>query len=1176
MKKTSKLWQWLSHSNWIAVLLIGLVGWLGGRANYQAGKYLLGWDSVWSEANIGLSFKRALSGLWQEFQGVGLQGGHGYVSDLIHTTWLWLISIFVPLVQVRYVSVVLLWMVGAWGGYFLISRLTNKWLAMISSFVYMFHPFIVQQFFVPHDSFIWLFAFLPWSLLAIISLLENWSYKRLFYVFLTQILLSFAGFIPPQMLAYLMVVGVLLICYLLGEKGRWKKVLGLGLVIFAVHSFWFLPFVRYGISGSGTYLKSKLNTITTPENDLKSESFGGWGELITGKSYYFESLDIVDDQIMGSAPIFTEWASYWSGKPVVGVLFGLFGVATIGWFTMFWQRKWWKWGMGASFILVISGIANRAWPLGYLGKIFHFLPIIDQAFRIGFTKFSIIYVLLLGIFVAFGLEIIGKLLHKRVLMFLGGVAVIGGMLLVGWPVFQGKMFYARMRVELPSEYIHLIEFMKSQKADARIAALPVQTYNGWQINSWGYTGSGFLFYGVEQSILDRAFDVWSPYNEGFYEEFSTAIYGANTEGVKRVLDKYDVRYVLLDESVSAPGQGKEILRIPETKKLAEELGWEEKFREGFLTVWEVPSETGLNQFLSAPNSWKEVGVDASKARRDVVMEEEGTYVTGVNQITYPFASLMKEEVKGVEYESEGVTISVDTTGSKLEIPGFKQGQKVEMQYKISYENETITITWEPIYVVNGSEGPKLTESEYLINDKDSLWVKIGANEAKFVRKGEVITGSASLSVGEPIRTEIYDGKGKQERVDGGWSDGDASVCGEDSKYSCWSMPLMRAGRRELIQVILHYKSVTGKIPRLCLDLEGDPYQCENLVQTGLSPIIVTQETGVGEKYWMDIVVGGKKGDIELREPGIVRYPFIRDEAIGNEGWESFLNNQEHKIGGGKVEVTVNAEPKRYDFGSLGKKEMNNCDLLSRGKVSKSLGSELAFTLLQKTENPEAGLTKYTAQERGAICDYVEMSELQTQLSYLMRIRGENREGRSVKLFFYNTGSERNDLEYLLDKESFDQTFAVLPWEFPGSYSLNIETRSFGQPTENAIYPVAVRYFPLEQIARATINSGLADPQLNENGLDISEVKKIGTWLYKVKYTGEGMVKLSQGYDEGWIAWSGGKLLEHKKIDGWSNGWIVPRENGKTLVILYWPQLLEYFGFGMLGVVGWQLGKRREK
>ena len=185
--------------------------------------------------------------------------------------------------------------------------------------------------------------------------------------------------------------------------------------------------------------------------------------------------------------------------------------------------------------------------------------------------------------------------------------------------------------------------------------------------------------------------------------------------IQNVLRKYDVRYVLLDESVIAPGQDKEILRIEETKKLAEALGWEQKFQEGFLTVWDAESarqhvSTSARDFVSTPGSYTYVDADTNKVREDVVYEERGTYVERQHVGTsarlheetmiYPFAQLMREEVTGVEYGDVGIRITNNELrigeGQELEIPGWKQGEWVEVGYGFRITNNELRLEWEPI------------------------------------------------------------------------------------------------------------------------------------------------------------------------------------------------------------------------------------------------------------------------------------------------------------------------------------------------------------------------------------------------------------------------------------------------------------------------------------------------
>jgi len=69
--------------------------------------------------------------------------------------------------------------------------------------------------------------------------------------------------------------------------------------------------------------------------------------------------------------------------------------------------------------------------------------------------------------------------------------------------------------------------------------------------------------------------------------------------------------------------------------------------------------------------------------------------------------------------------------------------------------------------------------------------------------------------------------------------------------------------------------------------------------------------------------------------------------------------------------------------------------------------------------------------------------------------------------------------------------------------------------------------------------------------------------------------LAQGYDSAWIAlqipenqwhFKQYKLLTHLRYNGWANSWAVPAGRHQILIV-YWPQLLSFAGFGLLGLTG---------
>ncbi|MEK7522231.1 MAG: hypothetical protein AAB569_01505, partial [Patescibacteria group bacterium] len=81
--------------------------------------------------------------------------------------------------------------------------------------------------------------------------------------------------------------------------------------------------------------------------------------------------------------------------------------------------------------------------------------------------------------------------------------------------------------------------------------------------------------------------------------------------------------------------------------------------------------------------------------------------------------------------------------------------------------------------------------------------------------------------------------------------------------------------------------------------------------------------------------------------------------------------------------------------------------------------------------------------------------------------------------------------------------------------------------------------------------------------------------------GSSNVYLSQSYSPGWIAISNGKILQHVLVNNWANGWVLDdrssmidvRNNNlgskiydlKSILIIFWPQYLEFLGFALLAI-----------
>lgn len=315
-----------------------------------------------------------------------------------------------------------------------------------------------------------------------------------------------------------------------------------------------------------------------------------------------------------------------------------------------------------------------------------------------------------------------------------------------------------------------------------------------------------------------------------------------------------------------------------------------------------------------------------------------------------------------------------------------------------------------------------------------------------------------------------------------------------------------------------------------------------------------------------------------------------------------------ELDGGKNLVTA-----EESFGELGSASESwimarglsgsvNCDLFERGETEKGLG----FSRVH-----------YKAGDGGAVCDSFDYPELNYGDAFLLRMRGVNKSGRGIKSYLFNRDYDKPVLETLLTGDNFDNSFLLLPEEnYIGSgYSLNLEAKSIGNvPAESELSEILWVRFPYDYLSGISIKPS-DDDYVVENNVLVDGVEKWGTSHYLARIQLEnsardGLIVLSQGYESGWIAyatkpeitnsklqitkflkvivpWFFGEKLTQVKVNGWANGFLLnskpeisndkeesdsiatlENDNAEEMevVIVYWPQYLQWGGFGFL-VIG---------
>lgn len=199
-----------------------------------------------------------------------------------------------------------------------------------------------------------------------------------------------------------------------------------------------------------------------------------------------------------------------------------------------------------------------------------------------------------------------------------------------------------------------------------------------------------------------------------------------------------------------------------------------------------------------------------------------------------------------------------------------------------------------------------------------------------------------------------------------------------------------------------------------------------------------------------------------------------------------------------------------------------------------------------------------------------LPNLPHNLSYLITVNSKNLMGKPFNFWLENLNSRRADLEtYLPDSLASHAIFLQPPMEKDGlGYALHFDQNNFSNDKYKneldkiKIYPIPFDFLTGLKLKKKNIQA-LAE-------LTTVQVDHPNPSIYFVDIpaqTGQGStLVLSQSFDPGWQAWLyPGKfplqrLTDHVLINNWENGWTIEPNVSGTVIIFYWPQLLEWSGF----------------
>lgn len=1145
----------------LPVLLVIICGYVCFK-NYSPGTYLTGWDTLHPEFNYGIYWKRTILGAWQSHQGLGSPASQAHASEIPRIIILQFLDIFLARNLVRYAFAFLTLILGPLGVYFFMKKVVLQEFgktysgigAFLSGLFYLLNLGTLQHFNVPLEMFLVQYAFLGWIFLFVTKFFYDGDKRNLLWFSIITLIGSSQAHTPTLFYVYVMFLfiylSILLLLHLFSKNKQAEKsglmYLKRGSIIFLftllINSFWLLPNFYYGVVKGNEVPLSKIHHLFSEEAFLVNKKYGNIKDTAILKNFLFDWGVYKGDDTYGS--LLRPWIIH-QKNPFVLVLGYLLSLVVFSGFVMSLLKR-----KKVLFPWIIIGFLSIFFIFNVnppFGRIFVFfqntVPLFKELFRFPFTKFSIFLMFVYSVFFGYAISVIsdfvGRKTFKVSAVFIW-LAFSSALIYFSLPAFKGQLINPAMRVEIPDRYFQMFKFFDEEKEYGRVLHLPIHSFWGWETYSWddrglGYQGAGFLWFGIKQPLIDREFDRWNIANEQPYRELSTAIYSKNEELLQKYLEKYKIRWVVLDKSILAPGLDKKILFHKEIEQMFSDLGSvsiAKDFGDGLL-VYEYSPNTDFKRVENI-FSYRVSGNTLFKEYYDPVYVKYGNYVSG-DEATHQFlgfnsldenidSSLIYSDEKDVHLKlpyGDGKYPGIGKIPATLKIKSNGGGSSIEVLYN------DILLGTIPINLSDGVYFMKLGESFYSLS---------GLGLDGFV-------GNYLASPSEAINYKVYK-LGDKVKVDEILYSNLESCdpLGSDN-YSSYSLSKISSGFK-----------ITGKNTLACVTSSASKFLGSET--SGPVAVSFSSDMEVMDRDFcmlnnftglcVDHFVRGSYFISDIT-PNILRYDlrFFSDarnskEEVSKSYFDVSIYPMVEILNGNlKYDVISSVNIKGYlsfpkvDYLTIEPREIE--------------GNRRACQIGQNLEESnfiDSGKGLVFNSTKSSLCDSYDFPLASHKDGYIMEVRSEYFEGVPLRICLTNETSKRCDIEVSLPANKSEGTyyFMIPPMGEGVGYTINVSNYVFGDTMSRN----ELRYLSLIPVSYELVKN-----------IEVSIPQKGGGNLYV----------LNEAYDPGWLAlcgiWKCG--ASHVKVNNWANGWVFENGIPDNVKVYFWPQILEFIGFGLLGV-----------
>lgn len=1206
--------------SYFPIILLFVISFLICLTNYSPGTFLSGWDTLHPEFNFGLNFQRAFFGVFRVEQGLGAVAAHSQMADLPRIIFLYISHFILPLSFLRYFYIFLNLILGPIGIYLLLNRffLKHKTASFLGGLFYLLNLGTLQVFNVPFEMFTTIFAALPFIFYFALAYL-NEKEKRaqnLFIFAVISLLSSPSAYAATLWYVFFLCFFAYFFVHLLVEKKdkySFKHFLILISTLIITNLFWIIPNIYFILTHGAEVAHANINRLFSDQAFLKNKEFGNIKDLLLLKSFYF------DWSIYKGNGNFTELLYPWINhlKDIKVLVAGYLIAISIIIGALLTLKNLKKKSLPLFTMLFISlfFLINDNFPISLIyGFLQNHIPFFKEALRFPDDKIFNIYIfvgaIFFGFFSLYTIEYIKKIVPKiknsEVLFALISVILFFYYML---PAFSGNFINPYMRINIPTDYFNLFNYLKNEPDSIRVTNLPIQSPWGWAYYNWpdnqpSFQGAGFLYFGIKQPLLDRDFDRWSPYNESYYREMSYAIYSQNEKLLESVVNKYKIGIIFIDKSVIDPQNQKSILFFEEAKKTIVKSGLVKDDRLfGKIEVFRLNIDT---QKVTSSNTNINVTPSTNTTYEDFAYSTYGNYITfnkaGFSNIYFPFRDLIDNQSKLhknlLTIDSEKITLipsykinnfQTDVLPKRINIiPSDLIAQKTQDLLTINIYPNT------PVF----DQIPSTSSLKTVINTLGKKNISLSVNRNEFFNINS-FNQNAPFAVGKIILNNNEDNiisafdtssptifKGgilavnpffsscdNETSPTTGFTENGVKITGKGDiciiiPYRFLS-PTTSANSQSLLTNLTFNLPSDASISSCLLDISTlNCIHYNDVKRTGsqisLSSVLSQQQIGTTAIKIFIKPQNTQANTYYLQNINFLYTPSFTDAIfLRSDIAKIFISNP--TISFEKIYLSKNVI---YDPGF----KITKINNLKSDCPSSLSNSKKVIT----TEDGKESI-KY-ASNLGSFCDHFSYPNLPHNQGYLISVNSKNKEGLPLTFCISNNKTQKCDIYSNLSSfNSFNNDVFLLPPINDNGVGYNINFENIGinkSPSENLISTIEIIPIPYDLLLNVKSESKINN-YLHGN---VTNIKNINPLTYIAQTDGNNtIITLNYSYENGFKAYSiscsnsvscfikaslspfyAKELKNHVLVDNWANGWI--SEGSKQVAIIFLPEYFEYLGF----------------